>query len=452
MATKVMKFGGTSVGNHLAMEQVFRIVQKNASGNKLIVVLSACAGVTDSLLKLAEKSLSAEPTETEKIIETLEARHLQLVVELFRNGEKTANCIKTVNFIFESLKKLVEGIRILGEITPKVTAEILSYGEILSSTIFYQFLISQGLVGFLLDAREVIHTDGVHLNAKPDLKKIAFNSTKLENIFKNYKIIITQGFIGSWAKETTTLGRGGSDLSASLFGYCIDADEVQIWTDVDGVMTADPKLVDNPKTLSKMVFEEVVELSFYGAKVLHPETIKPAISKNIPIRVLNTFNPNGEGTLIISGDRMDEQTGIFHSTVYIGSSYYLSKRLDTETKGVDYYFSLLKDNFSNFIHFSGNSNNFRAIVKDQTSASILGELCANEKIFNQRVEVIALVGNQIQNLKQFEQDKLTAILETFSQNLFIAFPVILSNYSLLLLSNYGQGKKLLHEIHSLLFS
>lgn len=452
MGIKVMKFGGTSVGNHFAMEQVFRIVQKNASGNKLIVVLSACSGVTDSLLKIAEKCLSTDSSETEKLIENLEANHLHLVVELFKNGEKTANCIRTVNFIFESLKKLVEGVRILGELTPKVTAEILSYGEILSSTIFYQFLINQGLLCFLLDAREVIFTDGVHLNAKPDLKKIAFNSTKLANYLKNYNIIITQGFIGSWAKETTTLGRGGSDLSAALFGYCIGADEVQIWTDVDGVLTADPKIVDNPKTLSKMVFEEVVELSFYGAKVLHPETIKPAISKNIPVRVLNTFNPEGEGTLIISSDKMDAQTGVFHSAVYIGNSYYLSKRLDTHSKSVDYYFNLLKHNFPDLIRFSGNRNNFRAIVKEHSLASSFNELCESEKIDCQRVEVIAIVGNQIQNLQQAEKDKLTYILETYSINLFICFPVILSNYSLLLLVNFGQGKMILPEIHSILFS
>jgi aspartate kinase len=303
MPIKVLKFGGTSVGSHLAMEQAYHIVQQNANGNKLIVVLSACSGVTDTLLKISEMCLDSNRTKTNQLVEELENRHIQLIVDLFRDGYKTAQCIKTVNFIFESLKKLIEGVRILGEITPKIVAEILSYGEILSTNIFYQYLLQKELSCYLLDAREVIYTDNVYLNAKPDLAKISLNGTKITNIFKNYKLIITQGFIGNWSKETTTLGRGGSDLSAALFGYSIDADEVQIWTDVDGIHTADPKIIPNVQVVRKMIFEEVGELSFFGAKVLHPETIKPAISKNIPVRILNTFNSKFEGTLILPPDR-----------------------------------------------------------------------------------------------------------------------------------------------------
>jgi aspartate kinase len=452
MPIKVLKFGGTSVGSHLAMEQAYHIVQQNANGNKLIVVLSACSGVTDTLLKISEMCLDSNRTETNQLVEELENRHIQLIVDLFRDGYKTAQCIKTVNFIFESLKKLIEGVRILGEITPKIVAEILSYGEILSTNIFYQYLLQKELSCYLLDAREVIYTDNVYLNAKPDLAKISLNGTKITNIFKNYKLIITQGFIGNWSKETTTLGRGGSDLSAALFAYSIDADEVQIWTDVDGILTADPKIIPNVQVVRKMIFEEVGELSFFGAKVLHPETIKPAIAKNIPVRILNTFNSKFEGTLILPPYRAKELTGVFHSLIFVGTAVLVSKRLDTDSKDAHFYFNLLQKNFPNLIFFAENINNFYAIIKGSILSNFLHELLQTEKIETRTVEIIAIVGNQVLRAQEEEQNKIYEILTSFSDYLALPFPLIVSDYSLLLVAKPTLGMDLLKESHSILFS
>jgi len=452
MPIKVLKFGGTSVGTHLAMEQAYHIVQQNASGNHLVVVLSACAGVTDTLLKISEICINSSKTEIEKIVEELENRHIQLVVDLFRDGYKTAQCIKTINFLFESLRKLIEGVRILGEITPKIIAEVLSYGEILSSNIFYQYLLQREQSCYLLDAREVICTDNVYLNAKPDLEKISLNGTKVINIFKNYNIIITQGFIGNWSKETTTLGRGGSDLSAALFGYCLDADEIQIWTDVDGILTADPKIINNPRVIKEMIFEEVGELSFFGAKVLHPETIKPAISKNIPVRVLNTFNPKFDGTLIIPSKNTSDSNGVFHSLIFIGTSTFVSKRLETDSKDVNFYIRFLQQNFSNIVLFSSNSNNFYAIIKGIVTSNYQKELLQKEKIEIQIVETIALVGNQILNLKEEDQNKIYEILNSFPGHLLMPYPIVLSRYSLLFVARFGMGMDFLKEAHSILLN
>jgi len=290
------------------------------------------------------------------------------------------------------------------------------------------------------------------LNAKPDLAKISLNGTKITNIFKNYKIIITQGFIGNWSKETTTLGRGGSDLSAALFAYSIDADEVQIWTDVDGILTADPKIIPNVQVVRKMIFEEVGELSFFGAKVLHPETIKPAIAKNIPVRILNTFNSKFEGTLILPPDRAKELTGVFNSLIFVGTSVLVSKRLDTDSKDAHFYFNLLQKNFPNLIFFAGNSNNFYAIIKGSILSNFLHELLQTEKIETRTVEIIAIVGNQVLMAQEEEQNKIYEILTSFSDYLALPFPLIVSDYSLLLVAKPTLGMDLLKESHSILFS
>lgn len=196
---------------------------------------------------------------------------------------------------------MLQGITYLGELSKRSLDAISSCGEVLSTKIFSAYAISQEAPAVFVDARTIMITNEDYGKAIPDLQKLtALSQTEIAIHMKEGKWIITQGFIGATENGiTTTLGRGGSDYSAALIGAAINADEIQIWTDVDGMMTADPKLVPEAIPVANVTFQEASELAYFGAKVLHPLTIKPAIEKNIPVRILNTLNPDSAGTLII---------------------------------------------------------------------------------------------------------------------------------------------------------
>lgn len=448
MGVIVQKFGGTSVGNSYAMRKVYDIV--SSTSGKRIVVLSASAGITDKLVKIAETCLSKETDIYKDIFDEIEKHHLKLIIELFEDSDKSANCIREVNFILQSLSKLLQGIKILDELTNKVKAEILSYGEILSSRIFYHYSLFRGLNAFLLDARQIIETDNYHLEAKPILSKIEQNGAKIHKIFENYDVIITQGFIGNWHKETTVLGRGGSDFSASLFGYSVDADEIQIWTDVDGVMTTDPKIVPSAKVIDTISFEEVAELSFFGAKVLHPETIKPAMSKNIPVKVLNTFAPEGKGTTILPKIERNSDYPAIKSLMLIDDCLFLRRKLDINSKDVVYYFKFIESNFNKIFKFSYNSNNLTSIAKGGKCSNLLS-LLAEEMIDFERVDVVAFFGSNLSNIDITTLRRLLEILVDFNNELKSSLYHFVSNHSIILLIEEGKGKEIVGKIHSLLF-
>ncbi|MCX7879364.1 MAG: aspartate kinase [Ignavibacteria bacterium] len=450
MNVKVLKFGGTSLADATSIRKVMEILKKETN-NKLIIVLSASSGITDLLIHLCEicPRLNSEE-ESKQITNKIESHHLQLIVELFENSEQGAKCIQAVDFLFHSLKNLIEGVRILQEITPKVQAEILSYGEVLSSTIFYNYAVSQGLNSSFFDARELIATDGFHLNAKPDLIKIEANKERLLSFFKISDVVITQGFIGSWAKETTTLGRNGSDLSASLFAYAVNANEVQIWTDVNGILSADPKYVTAPISIPSLHFEEVFEMSFFGAKVLHPETIKPAMLKGIPVKVLNTFNPDNEGTTIYAKVEQNIQEPSLHSIILLPSCLLIEKRLSTETRDFTYYYNFLIENNFNIIHFNGNKIFFKSIVKIDSNKSFYKNLLDEKEIDNLEVDLIALCGYRINE----PSSKIYNQIQTIIQELynFLVHQIIFraSNYSILIVLPSGVGKEVIETLHSII--
>jgi len=450
MGIKVLKFGGTSVATAFAMQKVYKIVTSNDPEDKKIVVLSACAGITDKLVKLSEECLSKSPVSYKEIFDDIEKHHLKLIIDLFLDSEKSAACIKSINFILQSLNQLIEGVRILGEITPKIRAQILSFGELLSTNIFYHFCLYRGLNPYFLDSREVIYTDNYYLNAKPDLAKISLHKDRLLNILEKHNIVITQGFIGSWKKETTVLGRGGSDLSAALFGYCIDADEIQIWTDVDGVMTTDPRLVPNAKTVETITVEEISELSFFGAKVLHPDTIKPALAKNIPVRVLNTFSDNSQGTLIKDKLDKDPREAKVNSIFLIENCYYLAKKIDYTSKDAFHYYQFFKTNFEKIFDFSFNQNRVHSLAIAPKVANLEVQL-SDENIEFGKVDVIAFFSPDFFQIDDETKLKLDKIANIFKDDLFNKFYYYFSKNTILLFVEEGKGKSLLSEIHSYLF-
>lgn len=295
-----MKFGGTSVADAKSMLMVIDIVRTNAE-LKPVVVLSACSGTTDSLLKLITNAACSSLEDSLDLIEEIRLRHISIAEESINNKNIREETIAKTELLVMELTRLVEGVNLLGECTAKSLDSAMAYGELLSTTIFTAICSDNAIPAVFFDARSFMKTNSDFQHAKVDISRLNECANKeLRQTLDDGKIVITQGFIGSDEQNrTTTLGRGGSDYSASLIGAALSVDEIQIWTDVPGVMTADPRIVPDAFTNEFLTIDEVRELSFFGAKVLHHETIKPAMDEKIPVRVLNTKDKNNEGTTIL---------------------------------------------------------------------------------------------------------------------------------------------------------
>ncbi|HCX96598.1 MAG: aspartate kinase [Rectinema sp.] len=295
MTTLVMKFGGTSVGSAARIREVARIVQSR-QGSKRVVVVSAMAGVTNSLFEMAEAARNHDLDRAVQLLSKIEQVHL----EACRSLEiATPEVIGKIKEIVENLQRRVHGIDLLGELSPRTMDEIASAGERLSSILVASFMDCP-----LLDARKVIRTDSHFGGARPRLASIKkFAALNVVPLLESYDIIVTQGYIGSDdADDTTTLGRGGSDYSAGLLGAAIQADEIEIWTDVEGILTADPRIVPGARTVEILGYDEAAELASYGAKVLHPATVRPALDAGVPVSIRSTFRPNGMFSTISPGE------------------------------------------------------------------------------------------------------------------------------------------------------
>lgn len=302
----VMKFGGTSVRDSDAVKRLIRIVS-NSSSQKKVVVVSAVAGVTDTLIKIAGYASKGKVEDAIWLSAGLEERHLGMAEELLAGKkEMLFAATETVKQLFEKLNEIIRVISVLEELSDMSMAKVLTFGEILSSSVIYQAMLASGIRSQYVDAREIIITDARPLKGEPLTDAICRKVPELLSMaFEHNDVVITQGFIGATAEGVgTTLGRGGSDYSAALIGLAANATEIQIWTDVDGVHTTDPRKVDKTKSIPVLSFSEAAELSFFGAKVLHPATIQPAVEKNIPVRVLNSMDPGKPGTLILCDDEV----------------------------------------------------------------------------------------------------------------------------------------------------
>ncbi len=294
----VMKFGGTSVKNADSLSNVANIVEQYTE-KKPLVVLSAGAGVTDTLIDIAGKAAETNSDLALEKLAALRERHITTAKSLLQ-GDYLNTVEQALINHFQKLEKLVEGVSILRELTPRILDHFVSFGEQWSCLLFEQKLSQDGYNVEWVDSREVLVTDNDFTKARP-LFDITENRTRqyiFPLLYKN-KIVVTQGFIGSTQDGiTTTLGRGGSDYTAAILGSLMEAEEIQIWTDVSGVLTANPTIVPDARPVREMTFNEAAELAYFGAKVLHPSTILPAIKKKIPVRVLNSHSPANEGTLI----------------------------------------------------------------------------------------------------------------------------------------------------------
>ena len=303
----IMKFGGTSVANFEAITRTIFIIGGKLD-QKPVVVVSALSKVTDLLYRISDAAAAGNETETKDLLSQLRQRHVDLAAELLSQSVLKDEAVANVNSICDSLDSIAMAVCSLGELSDRNKAIIISKGEYLSSTIIAHAMNSKGIRTRWIDARDMMVTNKSYLKAEPDMSAIAERVPGVvSQAYEGVDAVITQGFVGVTADgEPTVLGRGGSDYSASLIGLAIDAERIEIWTDVDGVRTADPRSVKNTKYLEKISFEEAAEMAHFGAKVLHPLTIEPAVKKNIPIYVLNSMNPSGKGTAILRNELIED--------------------------------------------------------------------------------------------------------------------------------------------------
>ena len=294
---KLLKFGGSSVGDPQRIQQVISILENYVKKRqKFAVVFSAFQGVTDQLIKTSQLAVARDDsylTEYKDIYE----RHLSAINELVNTKQKKV-ILSKVDELFKELKDILHGIVLTKELTTRTQDYIVSFGERLSCRIITAAMLSKGLSAEYLDSRLVVKTDDNFSNAKVDF---SITNKNISDYFKKHKKIqVITGFIASTMdNETTTIGRGGSDYTASIYGAALNVKEIEIWTDVDGILTADPRTVKNAFSVKAVTYEEAMEMSHFGAKVIHPPTMLPALNKKIKIRIRNTFNPEFPGTIII---------------------------------------------------------------------------------------------------------------------------------------------------------
>jgi len=303
MSLVVMKFGGTSVQDPAAIGRTAAIVAgRVAAGKHPVVVVSAMAKVTDQLLRCAGAASVGDRTGALAISSRLRSRHRDTAAAVVKDARESAALINWIDQKFDQLDEVLRGLAAILELTPRISDLIVSYGERMSSRMIAAAFAERGIDAAHVDAREVITTDSQFQRAIPIDAIIEKRvSEKVRPLVNEGKVPVMGGFIGAnEAGITTTLGRGGSDFTGALIGGAMHADAIEIWTDVDGIMTSDPRVCPDALRVKVISFEEAAELAYFGAKVLHPATILPAVKKNIPVLVLNSRNPANEGTRIIS--------------------------------------------------------------------------------------------------------------------------------------------------------
>jgi aspartate kinase len=298
----VMKFGGTSVGTVEAMAKATAIVaQERPSWAQLLVVVSALSGVTNLLLESARQAAQGNYYDCPQVRDNLRLKHAAIADALIPAELSRQTIMIEIDELLDSFVNLCNAIGVLGEASPRALDAIASLGERMCARLMAGALNAQGLQAKPIEASRLIITDNHFQDAHPDIAATACQViAELSPLFDHGTIPVVTGFIGATPGGTiTTLGRGGSDYTAGILGAVLLADDVWIWTDVDGIMTADPRAVPDARTIPELTYREIAELAYYGAKVLHPKTIRPVIEVNSGLRICNTFNPSHPGTRLV---------------------------------------------------------------------------------------------------------------------------------------------------------
>lgn len=301
--TLVMKFGGTSVGSVDALISAIQIIRDaKKDWSRVVVVTSAMSGVTNLLLDSAASASQGKVDSLPAIESTLREKHFAAADALIKDEKLREQTKAEINALILSLVDLCKAIAVLGEASPRAMDAVASLGERMSVCLLGAAVNDAGIKAKAIVSTEFVITNAHYQNAHPDFKATTEKTREVLNPLMDEGIVpITTGFIGATPEGAiTTLGRGGSDYSAAIIGAVLPADDVWIWTDVDGVMTTDPRIVKDARTLPEITYSEIAELAYYGAKVLHPKTIRPVVDAGIGLRICNTFNPTHPGTRLIA--------------------------------------------------------------------------------------------------------------------------------------------------------
>ena len=297
---RVMKFGGTSVGDAACIARTGQIIAKAAGESAVVVVVSAMSGVTNRLIEAATQAEAGDREKSASIFNSLRSQHDSALEELVRRPEPRAVVAERLETVLAQGQRLCDGTALLRELPPRTLDSISSIGERLSAPLFAACLAELGMRSEAVNATELIVTDPYHGRAEPLMNLTRERSeARLRPLLEQGIVPVVTGFIGATSEGVlTTLGRGGSDYSATILGAVLDADEIIVWTDVDGVLTADPRLVSGARTIPEISYREAAELAYFGAKVLHPKTLRAVMDAGIPVWIRNSFAPERPGTKI----------------------------------------------------------------------------------------------------------------------------------------------------------
>ncbi len=310
-----MKFGGTSVGNAGAMAQAAQIVKDaRAEWPRVVVVTSAISGATNLLLDSATRAARGDLSTLVEVETLLLNNHEAIINAQVSDPARQAQLKQEIARMISNFGSLCRAMGVLGEASPRALDAVASLGERMSVRILAGVIESIGVAARAVDSTEFIITNTTFQNAHPDFDATTIKTRAVLNPLLDESIVpVTTGFIGATPDgAVTTLGRGGSDYSAGIIGAVLPADDVWIWTDVDGVMTADPRMVPEARTLPEISYSEVAELAYYGAKVLHPKTVRPVVDEGIGLRICNTFNPTHPGTRLVPNLKTNGKTSKEH--------------------------------------------------------------------------------------------------------------------------------------------
>ncbi len=308
MKRVVMKFGGTSIGNGEHIQHVASLISNHlGKGYQMVVVVSALEGVTDELIEASEQARIGKRDHIHKFLQATTKKHVAAAGKAIKSKLIREEVEQTLKTTFNELEKVLTGIIYLGEFTPKSKDYVLSFGERMSTLIVWGALRDLGLnVQYFTGKDAGIVTDSNFGEARPLLELTAHQvRQKIEPLLEKGIVPVVTGYIAATQDgEITTLGRGGSDYTATIIAAALGADEVWVWTDVDGLMTSDPKVVSSAKVIPELSFQEAIEMAIFGAKAMHPRALEPAMEKEIPVRIRNTFKPQSLGTLIVKEQKI----------------------------------------------------------------------------------------------------------------------------------------------------
>ena len=415
----VMKFGGSSLADLDELRRVAKIIEARQEQSP-VVVLSAFGKTTDVLIQLADKAMIVTEKELiDELNDYFEPRLYRLIPGLVTDHGLQQSCLTEAKRIMQELKNICRGLALIKELTPRSLDTLMSYGELLSQTIMYYALKSRGVKAARVPAQTLIKTDSNFGSAKVDWAVTAQNiAEKLRPVLDSGEIPIVQGFIGSNAEEvTTTLGRGGSDYTAAILGAIGNAENIQIWTDVNGFLSADPRIIPEADIIPVMNIDEAKEMAQFGAKVLHPKTVLPAIEKNIPVHIKNTFHPQHDGTLLTA----DKGRPGIHGITVLRDLHRLTFEWDnaTEKQSVLAFEGLVTGE----IFLSARTQTSEVLYtrlreNNEIAASLMSE---NEISADDRRSLIAIIGEELQTSSAWFTE-LIQLLEGSDYHIFTGSP------------------------------